>query len=398
MASGLSRELLKWLLSLDLSYPIKHPKRDFANGFLIAEILSRYYPSDVTMHSFDNGISEAKKKNNWKLIEKVLKKRTSFAMHPQEAEAIISANDQDATVAFLDRLHKYLVKGRLSAHMGHSSRGSGSEGSPQAKGGAGWQHQHYAQSPGQESYHSMDPQGGGIQGDMQGYSAPPMGMMYDGMGQGMYGQMAAPGREYGGMAAGGSEYGGGGMGPGPELQNAFVFGMGARDPYAGGNAYAAGGGNVGMSVGYPPPDPYAGDCYAPDGYAQQYAAGAGPGMAIAGYVLPGGAGDPTLMGGPWGGGGGGEQAAPMMPRGSGSSAVERARQKEAERLKQQQAGGGGGAAAGAGAGRAEGSYAAARKEKATKASNQALCLPCDVGTACLVFVFPGQQGHTACSC
>lgn len=41
------------------------------NGFLIAEVFSRYYKSDVKMHSFDNGGSAAKKKDNWEQLLKL---------------------------------------------------------------------------------------------------------------------------------------------------------------------------------------------------------------------------------------------------------------------------------------------------------------------------------------
>jgi CH-like domain in sperm protein len=50
---------------------IKH--RDFANGFLFAEILSRYFPMDVAMHSFENVTSSERKRANWALLERLIK-------------------------------------------------------------------------------------------------------------------------------------------------------------------------------------------------------------------------------------------------------------------------------------------------------------------------------------
>ena len=75
MSSGCPRATLKWLLSLDLSLPIKQVRRDFSNGFLFAELFAKFFPSDVSLHSYDTGSSLARKKDNWRLLQKVFKVR-----------------------------------------------------------------------------------------------------------------------------------------------------------------------------------------------------------------------------------------------------------------------------------------------------------------------------------
>ncbi|KAI8908529.1 hypothetical protein EDD86DRAFT_191447 [Gorgonomyces haynaldii] len=72
--NALPRTLIKWLQALDLSYSIKNLNRDFVNGFLVAEILSKYYPSEVQMHSFDTGMAKGAKKNNWSMLERLFLK------------------------------------------------------------------------------------------------------------------------------------------------------------------------------------------------------------------------------------------------------------------------------------------------------------------------------------
>lgn len=68
------REISKWFDKLDLTYSVRNLTRDLANGFVVAEILSRRYHKDIDIYQFYNGLEIEKRKNNWERIAQVLKK------------------------------------------------------------------------------------------------------------------------------------------------------------------------------------------------------------------------------------------------------------------------------------------------------------------------------------
>ena len=120
------RELVKWLQSLDLSYKIKNISRDLANGFCIAEILSRYpvpfvtsLPYDVTnyyrvnMHQFSNGISFSERTTNWEHITEILTKKYHMTYPPDLPEKV-KCQTPNAALEFLVLLYKFLTRKNLN--------------------------------------------------------------------------------------------------------------------------------------------------------------------------------------------------------------------------------------------------------------------------------------------
>ena len=92
--------------------------RDFANGYLVAEILAHYFPSDVSMHSFDrNASSVHKKRDNWGLLVKIFKKH-DMDIRTREWEAVCAAED-GAALALVEKLHHALAGG---AHFQGATR------------------------------------------------------------------------------------------------------------------------------------------------------------------------------------------------------------------------------------------------------------------------------------
>ena len=78
-------------------------RRDFANGYLVAEVLARYFPSEISMHSFQNAASTPEKRVNWGLVAKFL--GTQGINLTQATMDAVMAQDQAAVEKFLQQLY-----------------------------------------------------------------------------------------------------------------------------------------------------------------------------------------------------------------------------------------------------------------------------------------------------
>lgn len=118
---SLPREVIKWIQSLDLTYSVKNVKKDFNNGFLVAQILSRYYPvgSDkisnlraIQMHQIDNGFSMARRKDNWQQIKKFLAKLPEITTKIGDIDTFIK-NENGEILLFIIALYQDLTQRRI---------------------------------------------------------------------------------------------------------------------------------------------------------------------------------------------------------------------------------------------------------------------------------------------
>jgi len=104
----LPREVIKWLQSLDLSFSIKNPKRDLTNGYVVAEIFSRYFPKDVDMLTYENGLRLEAKVDNWEQLFKLFRKR-NINIQKQEFDPVIHCAP-GAAILFLFKVYNVLTK------------------------------------------------------------------------------------------------------------------------------------------------------------------------------------------------------------------------------------------------------------------------------------------------
>ncbi len=105
---------------MDLAQSVKNARRDFSNGFLVAEIFSRYYDRDIKMHSFEDGIGTAVKRDNWNQLLKFFAKKGispgGIPVTQLEVEEIMACKPE-AVLHFVNRIYEFLSGRKLPAVM-----------------------------------------------------------------------------------------------------------------------------------------------------------------------------------------------------------------------------------------------------------------------------------------
>jgi hypothetical protein len=93
----------------------------------VAEILSRYYDKDVSMHSFDNGIGVKVKKDNWDQLAKLFARFADLEplKNKADVDAIIHCQN-GAAVSFLTKLYQCLTKRTIQPTAVAQPPGAGS--------------------------------------------------------------------------------------------------------------------------------------------------------------------------------------------------------------------------------------------------------------------------------
>lgn len=111
--NNLPREVLRWVQSLDLAYSVKNVKRDFSNGFLVAEIFSRYYAKEVQMHSFDNGTAIKVKRDNWAQLMKLFRRVGLTDLLSEDESFPIICCEEGSAVDFITKLYETLTQRKI---------------------------------------------------------------------------------------------------------------------------------------------------------------------------------------------------------------------------------------------------------------------------------------------
>ncbi|CAH8854556.1 unnamed protein product [Trichobilharzia szidati] len=104
----ISREILRWLLSLNINVHHEKLKWCVSNGLLVAEIIHNYYPKSVNLQKFNDGQGITVRLENWKLINEIFRRLNIYV--PQDIIEGVIFNKSNAAVILLTLLYELLTR------------------------------------------------------------------------------------------------------------------------------------------------------------------------------------------------------------------------------------------------------------------------------------------------
>jgi len=110
----LPRQVLKWLQGLRLSQQTgKNVRREFSNGYLVAEILSLYEPQDFLLNAFGQETALDKKIVNWNMLKQIFAKRSMSMIPAKLIDATIHCKP-GAAECLVQLVYSFLTNTSLS--------------------------------------------------------------------------------------------------------------------------------------------------------------------------------------------------------------------------------------------------------------------------------------------
>ncbi|CAH8601296.1 unnamed protein product [Schistosoma haematobium] len=105
------REVLRWLLTLDINLEHRNLKWCVSNGILVAEILHNYQPKTVNLGKFIDGQSIKVKLHNWNMIQEILQRLCVYL--PPDIIECAAHNKRNAGIILLTTLHEIFSKKKV---------------------------------------------------------------------------------------------------------------------------------------------------------------------------------------------------------------------------------------------------------------------------------------------
>lgn len=135
------QQVYRWIDQIPLSRPKRNISRDFADGVLMSEVVSHFFPRLVDLHNYSMGNSAQQKNYNWDTLNMKVFKKMDYQVSKEMVKNIIS-HTRGAIERTLFEVQRVLAdfqeRGGDRGDAGDETppaKGGGNQKTPQPKGG-----------------------------------------------------------------------------------------------------------------------------------------------------------------------------------------------------------------------------------------------------------------------